>query len=94
MCNAKSENENEISFESAMATLENNPNRIGKPKEELRKFRNKKAFRAHHILCKQKGTKGKHGSSLAESNHSSVLAFLNTFSESVETKRPPLAPPR
>jgi hypothetical protein len=77
MCNATSEDVFEIAFSKAMAMLQNVVNRNGKAEDELKSFKEEKATYASYILCKKRGTRGKHGSSLAESNHSSVLVFLN-----------------
>ncbi|GFH55396.1 hypothetical protein CTEN210_11872 [Chaetoceros tenuissimus] len=40
-------------------------------------FKSKKESYSSYILSKTRGTRGKHGSSLSESNHSSVLIHLN-----------------
>ena len=43
----------------------------------LREFESLKETYATYILCKKKGTRGKHGSSILESNHSSIFVHLN-----------------
>ena len=45
--------------------------------EQLRKFYNEKNMYASYILSKKRGTRGCHGSSISESNRSSVLLHLN-----------------
>ena len=45
--------------------------------EQLRKFYNERSMYASHKLSKKRGTRGCHGSSISESNHSSVLVHLN-----------------
>lgn len=77
MCNAKSEEEHTRTFNAAMSVLQSRLNRTEKPEDELIKCRNERSSYAHYILSTVKGSKGRHGSSLAESNHSSVLIFLN-----------------
>ena len=76
MCNAKSEDKQTTAFESAMTMLQKNAY-SSKPLDELCQFRNDKECYAHHIMSSKRGTKGRHGSSLDESNHSSALVFLN-----------------
>ena len=76
MCNAKSEDEHTTAFESAITMLQNNVH-SSKPLDEMCKFRNDKECHAHCITSSKRGTKGRHGSSLDESNHSSALVFLN-----------------
>ena len=77
MCYSKSEEEHTTSHDDTMSILQNRPLRTGKPEEELVKFRNEKSSCTSCILRTVKGSKGKHGSSLAESNHSGALVFLN-----------------
>ena len=85
MCNATSEHVFDVAYSKAMAMLQNAVNRNGKAEDELKSFKEEKATYASYILCKKRGTRGKHGSSLAESNHSSVLVFLNDGEKKINT---------
>ena len=43
----------------------------------MKKFKQEKDHYASYTISMKRGSRGKHGSSIAESNHSSVLSFLN-----------------
>ena len=64
-------------YKQAMDLLENREKRQMKHETCLREFESMKETYATYILCKKKGTRGKHGSSISESNHSSILVHLN-----------------
>ena len=55
--------------------------RYAKHESSLREFENMKDSYASYILCKKKGTRGKHGSSILETNHASILVHLNDGSK-------------
>ena len=48
-----------------------------KHETSLREFESMKDTYATSILCKKRGTRGKHGSSISKSNYSSILVHLN-----------------
>ena len=64
-------------YEKAMDLLQKRDQRNAKHKTSLQEFERQKESYATYILCKKKGTRGKHGSSISEMNHSSILAHLN-----------------
>ena len=66
-----------MTFYLAISILQRRRIRNDKPEVELCKFRDKKESHAQCIACEKKGSKGKNGSSLDESNHLSLLVFLN-----------------
>ena len=53
--------------------------------EALEKFHKEKDGYAQYILDMIPGTRGKHGSSASESNHSSVLVYLNDGDKYINT---------
>lgn len=77
MCHSSSEDYFNNSFRSAMEVLRNLNRRDGLAEKALCDFRDEKNSYAAYILSRKRCTRGKHGSSLAESNHSSVLVYLN-----------------
>ena len=64
-------------YESALNVLKNRDNRYARHESSLREFEELKNTYASYILCKKKGTRGKHGSSISETNHASILVHLN-----------------
>jgi len=77
MCYSKTEVQFEEAFNKAMNILQQKADRDENLEEQLRKFYNERSMYASHILSKKRGTRGCHGSSISESNHSSVLVHLN-----------------
>ena len=77
MCYSKTESQFDEAFTKAMSVLQDKPFRDENLEEQLRKFYNERTTYASHILSKKRGTRGCHGSSISESNHSSVLVHLN-----------------
>ena len=77
MCYCKTEAQFEQAYDKALQILQSKPNRNEHLEEQLRKFHNEKDMYASYILSKKRGTKGCHGSSISEANHSSVLVHLN-----------------
>lgn len=67
----------EEAYNKAMNVLLQNELRNENLEENLRKFYNERSTYATYILSKKRGTRGCHGSSISESNHSSVLVHLN-----------------
>ena len=76
MVYATSEQELMSAFDSSMDILQIRPISINKTEVELCKFRNEKKSHVQHMTYK-KGSKGRHGSSLDQSNHLSIIVFLN-----------------
>ena len=76
MCYSKTESHFEEAFAKAMSILHQKPVCNENLEEHLRKFYNKHSTYASYILSK-KGTRGCYGSSISESNHSSVLVHIN-----------------
>ena len=64
-------------YHKAMELLQSRDKRKMKHESSLREFESQKETYATYILCKKRGTRGKHGSSISESNHSSILVYLN-----------------
>ena len=77
MCYSKTESHFEQAYNKAMKILQDKPSSTANSEDQLRKFYNEKNMYTSHILSKKKGTRGCHGSSISESNHSSVLVHLN-----------------
>ena len=77
MCYSKTEVQFEEAFNKAMNILQEKSDRDENLEEQLRKFYKECSMYASHILSKKRGTRGCHGSSISESNHSSVLVHLN-----------------
>ena len=77
MCYSRTESQFEESFSKAMSILQEKQNRNENLEEQLRKFYNKCSTYAPYTLSKTRGTCGCRGSSISESNHSSVLVHLN-----------------
>ena len=77
MCYSKTEAQFEQAYTKAMTILQKKSSRNENLEEQLRKFHNEKDMYASYILSKKRGTRGCHGSSISESNHSSVLVHLN-----------------
>ena len=67
----------EEAYNKAMSVLQQKESRNENVEENLRKFYNERSTYATYILSKKRGTRGCHGSSISESNHSSVLVHLN-----------------
>ena len=67
----------EDNFKKGMELLQNRDHRNVKHESLLQEFESQKESYATYILSKKKGTRGKHGSSISEMNHSSILAHLN-----------------
>ena len=59
-----------------MNLLQNREKRQMKHESSLREFERFKETHVAYILCKKRGTRGKHGSSISKSNHSSILVHL------------------
>ena len=66
-----------MSFSVAVGVLHGRPFRTEKSEEELIKFKNNRLSHAYCALRKAKVSKGRHGSSVSESNYYIVLKFLN-----------------
>ena len=77
MCYAKTESQFEQAYEKGMEILQDKSSRDENHEQQLRKFYNERNMYASYILSKKRGTRGCHGSSISESNHSSVLVHLN-----------------
>ena len=77
MCYSKTEAQFQQAYDKAMKILQSKTTRNENLEEQLRKFYNDKDMYASYILSKKRGTKGCHGSSISEANHSSVLVHLN-----------------
>ena len=73
MIYSHTEEDFENCFRNAMTLLTSRDVRNLKLETTLQDFKNEKESYATFILCKQRGTRGKHGSSISEMNHSSVL---------------------
>ena len=68
-------------YKVALDMLQNRDQRYAKYESSLHEFVEKKDSYASYILCKKKGTRGKHGSSISETNHASILCHLNDGSK-------------
>ena len=77
MCYSRTESQFEESFSKSMTILQEKQNCNKNLEEQLRKFYNDRSTYASYILNKKRGTCDCHGSSISESNHSSVLVYLN-----------------
>jgi len=77
MCLSNSKEEFDKYFNNGMQILKSRETRNTKAEEELIKFSEEKETYSNYLLRQMRGSRGYHGSSLAESNHSSVLAHLN-----------------
>ena len=77
MINASSLDNFSKAYNNAMSILHNLPNRNVNAENELTNFMKEKDHYASFVLSKKRSTRGKHGSSISESNHSSVLVWLN-----------------
>ena len=67
----------EDNFKKGMELLQKRDHQNVKCESLLQEFESQKESYAAYILSKKKGTRGKHGSSILEMNHSSILAHLN-----------------
>ena len=74
---SRTESQFEDSFSKARTILQEKQNRNEDLEEQLCKFYNERSTYASYILSKKRGTRGCNGSSISESNHSSVLVHLN-----------------
>ena len=61
--------------------LQSRDQRHAKHESSLRELADQKHSYASYILCKINGTRGKHGSSISETNHASILVHLNDGSK-------------
>lgn len=77
MVTATSSDKFEHAYTTAMEILTATASFNQQHVDTLIDFKSKKESYSSYILSKTKGTRGKHGSSLSESNHSSVLIHLN-----------------
>ena len=77
MCYSKTESQFEQAYNKAMKILQSKASRDENHEDQLRKFYNDRNTYTSYILSKKRGTKGCHGSSISESNHSSILVHLN-----------------
>jgi len=77
MCYSKTESQFEEAFTKAMNVLQQKPDRDENLDEQLRKFYNERSMYASHLLSKKEEHVDVNGSSISESNHSSVLVHLN-----------------
>ena len=77
MCNARSAQQFEKEYSSARSVLESIRNRNYEHIVSLEKFSRDRKNYTDYILSTNRGTRGYHGSSCAEQNHSSLLIHLN-----------------
>ena len=77
MCYSKTKSQFEQAYTKAMTILQETPSRNENLEEQLHKFYNEKGMHTSYILSKKRSKGGCHGSSILESNHSSVLVHLN-----------------
>ena len=77
MCHAISQDQFNECYDKGMTMLQERESRNINIEDELEKFNKEKATYASYLLKQMRGTRGYHGSSLSESNHSSVLVYLN-----------------
>lgn len=78
MCKANSEANFMSAYDEAKVKLQGlATGRNLAAEEALEEFKDDRDHYASYILDTKKGTRGKHGSSISESNHSSVLVHLN-----------------
>ena len=66
-----------MTLNAVMSALHDRPFRTEKYEEELIEFKNDRSSHAQCVLRLVKGSKGRHGYSLAEETHFSALVFLN-----------------
>ena len=64
-------------YDKSKNLLQNRGKRQMKHESSLREFESFKETYVAYILCKKRGTRGKHVSSISKSNHSSILVHLN-----------------
>ena len=68
-------------YKAALDMMQNRDQRHARNETSLHEFAENKDSYALYILCKKKGTRGKHGSSISETNHASILVHLNDGSK-------------
>ena len=64
-------------FDKAINVIRSKEQQHAAHESALYEFADQKDSYASYILCKKKGTRGKHGSSISETNHASILVHLN-----------------
>ena len=64
-------------FDKAINVIRSKEQQHAAHESALYEFADQKDSYASYILCKKKGTRGKHGSSISKTNHASILVHLN-----------------